>query len=153
MATLCARYRFRDHSGKRAQARLWLPEGTPAPDAESRANSLAGGLALVSTARIEEYTLCWLYEGPETSVAQPGSDCRRAAVLFYGNDTQLASILLPSPTELLAEGSGPYAGYRITRDSANVSGLLAVLEDMVVGFLDPTGRPLYPGFRVGGINP
>lgn len=143
------RFRFRDNNGGKAQMRVY-PRDTSEAGASAYALALASACATLSDAVLYEVTIIWPLAIPAPPATPPDSDVRTAAVLFYRNATDVASVTLPAPRALLFETAGPYAGLRITRASAQLSGLLQTLDGLVQGLLDPLGRPYGPVFSVGG---
>lgn len=143
---------WRDNNGKRAETKY-----TPGPEdnwvgSVAVGLNIAAALAAVSDAVIERVEFRTFIDLDTGIAAPPTSDVKRAAVFFYRNGDNVSSLRLPSPTLLLVETSGPYAGVRITPASVALSSLLAQVAGMVAGAFDPVGRPYGPTFVVGGIT-
>lgn len=139
-----------DNNGHEAETGVNLREGTTFDGALAYAQALESALSALSSARIDGAE----YKRIIKSGASPGNlafaDMRSDALLFYRNGLDFASFRVPSPKQLLFESSGPYADVRITRQSLDVSGLLAQVDNFLAGCLDPLGRPYPTSFIVGG---
>lgn len=143
-------YRFRDNNGREAETLLRLPDALSFAGASARAEALAERLSALSDALLFEFEVIRSLDGPAGSIAQPDARVVHTAVLFYTAGDDIASIRVPAINLALVEGGGSYADIRITRDSANAQGLLGVLDSLMVGAVDPVGRPYGDFFLVGG---
>lgn len=152
MPSFTIEYLWADNSGKTATCSISTGPGASYAGAEVLAATLAPLLQAVSDAALLGYTISTPNRVP--SPPQPGlqSDVKRAALLFYRDGNNCASIYVPSPSLLLAETSGFYAGIRITRERLAVLTLLAQVEALPAGTLDAVGRPYGSTFTVGGIT-
>lgn len=139
-----------DNNGKQAEARVMTGPGASYAGAVAFALGLAERVQAVSSAVVVEVRLTSQLSPVGATVAQPSSDCTRGGVLFYSDDSQTSSVLVPSVLQLCFEGAGPYASVRITRESAALSGVLPELDSLLNGFLDGAGRPFPSAFIAGG---
>lgn len=148
---LHAIYVFRDNSGKRARSRLVLSPDLPQATASAYALAVASALQGVSDATLESVTLRWTSGELSTPAPGPDSDVYRSLILFYRNGDDTASITVPSGARLLTETDGAYRGARVTRASVGMQGLLTSVDSLLLGALDPAGRPYGSLFSVGCI--
>lgn len=151
MSNPIAVYTFVDNNGGKAETRLHFPGGLSAGEVLSSALALASLFQAVSSATIVDVAVRWSISLPNPGAPLPGSSATRAALLFYRNGGDCATVRVPSPSVLLAETSGLYAGIRITRERLAVLTLLATVEALPEGAVDPLGRPYGTTFTVGGI--
>jgi hypothetical protein len=148
MASWAADYRFLDSNGNTSQMRLRFPDLSDAELVTTVASSAALFQA-VSDAALVEVKISRTFPIANPPAPGPLSDVRTIALLFYSNGDTLSSIRLPAATALPVETSGAYAGFRITRQTLDLSGLLTQVDGMVDGALDPVGRPYGTTFVVG----
>lgn len=150
MATWLVVYRWVDNNNQSCEHQMRAPLALSYGGVVSLATSLASAMEAVSSARLTGFTVERLYNRPTVSPISPDADCRTDAVLLYRNGDDTSSVRLPSPRPVLFEVSGPYAGLRITTDSALLSGLLPNIQALGEGTVDAVGRPTGTGFVVGG---
>lgn len=141
-----------DNNGRRALTGMYLPDGTPAGSALAFANLVRPRYLALTQNRLTGAKYVVRLAGPDLGTAAPGADSRRSATLFYSAGADVARLVIPSPVPGLAELAGPFAGYRITRESAQAAGLLDELEALVAGTITATGAPWPSDFEVGSID-
>lgn len=141
-----------DNNGRPARTGLWVPAQAGAPAVLAFANELRAALLAITQNRLLGASFSERLAGEEPGPAGSGADSRRGATLIYRTDTIADRLVIPSPVPQLVESVGPYANFRITRQSAQLAGLLDEIEAIVVGTLTETGEP-WPGlFDVGSID-
>lgn len=138
-----------DNNGQTAQVRLHCPFRDKAA-VEGFALTAASRIGAVSDAVVSKVEQVWSADLPASAPPGPLSNVELRTVLFYRNGPDVSALTLPSATLLPVETSGPYAGVRTTRELLDLSGLLAPVQGLVAGALDPVGRPYGPVFSVGG---
>lgn len=143
-------YRFIDNNNRRAETILRLPDELTFGQASARAEQFAALFAAVSDARLDDFVISRRFPGPAGSTATALASVQHTTVLFYSDGEQTSSIRMPALNRFVAEVDGPYAGIRVTRQSAAVGGILGILDTMLAETLDPTGRPFPGTFYVGG---
>lgn len=151
MPRFTIRYQWVDNNGKRAQVQQTTGPDVSFDGAVSLALGLAPLMQALSDAALVAFTITQRTTVPSPPAPGPQSDYRRYALFFYRDGDVCASVRVPSPTLLLAETSGLYAGQRITRERLEVLTLLPSVEALPQGALDPVGRPYGGTFIVGGI--
>lgn len=141
-----------DNNGRPTQFGMFLPDATGEAAALAFANMLRAPVLALSSAKLLGAELRIKLSGEVPRVIAAGADSRRSLTLFYSTGSETARLIIPSPVPGLAETAGPFAGYRVTRDSAAAAGLLAELDAIVAGTVTETGEP-WPGpFSVGTID-
>lgn len=150
--TVVAVYHFADNNGKRAETRLHLGGDFISDASIGLALMLASALQGASDARLVRVELAASFNRPGAAGPQLGSDVRRTGILFYRNGDDCSSFSLPSLNRLYAESSGRYAGVRVTRSSLDLWNMLNTMDTLLVGALDPVGRPYGSRFSVGCIQ-
>lgn len=150
MATFLVTFEWVDNSGKVSEHRLHAPASQEFGGVASQGLALANVMQAVSSARLRSLTISQVFATGGDAPPSPDSDARTYALLLYRNGSDTSSIVVPSPAGVLFEVVGPYAGRRITRESAALSGLLPTLDTLVQEFLDSVGRPYGATFVVGG---
>jgi hypothetical protein len=143
-------HRFVDNNDNTAECRLYTGPGASHAGAVSMASALAPLLSAISDAHLFSFNVSERVTLAGTPPAALTSDVRRGAVLFYRNSDDTASLLVPSVPPVHFETTGPFSGKRITRKSAQLSGLLSALDMLASGALDGAGRPYGDYFSVGG---
>lgn len=149
---ITATYTFRDNNGRIAETRVRWSSFDTITSAEPAAFALLSAMNAITNAIIVEMTL---YAEPFVGSDAPPeaeSDVKRALLLFYRNGDDCASVRVPSPSLLLAETSGFYAGIRITRERLELLSLLSTVEAIPAGTVDAVGRPHGTAFTVGGVT-
>ena len=148
---LTVKTHWRDNNNNRAQ--MWFRPGVT----DSYAGAMAIAMPIINACIAVSDALLLKVEFEWDLEIAPGvpavsSDLTEAAVFFYRNGTNVASILIPSVTRVLAELAGEYAGKRITRESATAVNLLTTLELIPTGLIDPLGRAYGTEFVVAGFT-
>lgn len=141
-----------DNNGRQAKTALWVPVTAGAPAVLAFANAVRPRLLAITQNRLLGADYRDRLLGEEPGAAAAGASSLRSATLIYSVGTIADRLVVPSPVPQLAENSGPYAGFRITRASAQAAGLLDELETIVTGTLTESGEA-WPGlFEVGSID-
>lgn len=141
-----------DNNRRPAQFGMDLPANTTPGAALAFANLIRPAVLDLVSARLlaAEYRI--KLSGQVPRILPPTADSRRSATLFYSDGSATARLVIPSPVPSLAETTGPYAGYRITRESAAAAGLVDELDNIVAGTVTADGE-LWPGpFTLGAID-
>ncbi len=150
MPALTIVYSWEDNTGNISGNTLHAPLSLVGGGVELLAAQLAEAMEAVSTARLLSYDIRY----SSGTLTSPGpsldSDCTYYGLLLYRNGDDCSSFVVPSPSGVLFESGGPYGGALITRRSLALSGLLAQVDTILQGFLDPVGRPYGTVFIVGG---
>lgn len=141
-----------DNNGRRAVAGFFLRDDTPPELALSFANLLRGPFLALTQNRLVGGYYRINEQWSDAEPAQPGADSRRSATLFYSNVENSARLVLPSPAPGLAELAGPFAGFRITRESAQLAGKLATIEALISGAVLIGGDPWPETFDIGVLD-
>lgn len=149
---LKGRIYFRDNNGKVAVMTVPFGPGEDIAGALQALLALVPFVAAVSDASVTHAEIVKEYSGPSSSPPAPGSDVKRATVLFYRNEDDTSSVLVPSVALVHFEATGPYSGKRVTRQSASLSGVLSSLDNLLAGALDDVGRAYGTYFIVGGVT-
>lgn len=146
-------YQFVGADGKRSHVRVFPGAGiTDLSGWQGQALALAAALTGVSDAVLTQFVIEAREDEPISTPAEVTSDVARAGVLLYTNADNIFSLRLPSIRTVLAETDGRYAGRRISRASAGVSGLLEDLDSIPQPTLDPLGREASGSvFSIGAI--
>lgn len=143
------RLTFEDNGQKEAQLRVY-PADTSEAGAGAYALALAAAIEAVSDAAIVKLELVWPMPGVGSQVPGPASDVRAYTLLFYREGSRVASIGVPSANALPYDDTGPYAGIRVTRNRAEVSGVLPQLQAIPALLVGPDGTSFPQLFSVGG---
>lgn len=141
-----------DNNGRVANHRLTIGAGASRADAVALALALADKMQDASDAALLSVTVGQEFKFTGALAPVPGADVSAYGLLFYTDGTGTASFRVPAFTRVCVEAVGPYAGIRATRATASVSGVLAALDGLVAGCLDPLGRPYGTTFVVAGYS-
>jgi hypothetical protein len=142
-------YHFQDNNGKVAQARVHVGSALAFPTVVSIAESLASRLEVISSAALAGFNLYRKYSRPEAEPAAAGSDVEAFVLLFYGNITEAATLIVPSPGRMPADVVGPYRDVRLDLAADGVSDLLTQVGLHLGSTLTPDRNP-WPGPLLAG---
>lgn len=143
---------WRDGNGKRGETRFFVGEVTSLPQAIARAEPIITAMAGASSATVThyEYTRSVPFAGAIPAAAE--SDTRSLLLLFYGNSTGAATLIVPSPRPLPVDLVGPYRNVRLDLDAPDLPALLSPMGSGLDSAVAPGGNAWPMPLRAGGLT-
>lgn len=143
---------WRDNNGRKAESRNFYSGGLSLAAVTVRAEALAAAAQAISSASLVSIELSKRLTVAGAPAPAEGSSVKVFLLLFYGNDTEAATLLVPSPRSLPVDMVGPYRAVRLVLDGSPVPSLLAALASSLGSVLTPRGTPWPSTILAGGFT-
>lgn len=144
--------RYFDNNSGVSKPGYYLPAGTSETVALDYANALRLVLSDLTDASLQGARLTIDLDIEPGPPAAPSSDNGRKLALFYRTGSILGSLVIPSPVMLTYDLAGPWADFRLTRDSAISANILDEIEAIVTGTVFKNNNVFPNIFTVGAIE-